>query len=222
MTDSKFARRAIVTGLGAGVALTAAAAHAETPAAPQDWKPTLDPQDAWMELPGQHRMVFDAVSTKGAGEALMFANNYLHANKTGYGLEAKDLATIVILRHQATMFAYDDTIWAKYGALLSGLVHFHDPKTKKPATRNVLLTAEGEGPEAVSIPMLAKAHVHFAVCGAATAFFAGYLAKHTRAKTDAVHAELEAHLVPNGHMVPAGIVAVNRTQERGYAFAYVG
>jgi len=34
--------------------------------------------------------------------------------------------------------------------------------------------------------------------------------------------ELAAHLVPNSHIVPAGIVAVNRAQERGYSFSYTG
>jgi hypothetical protein len=37
-----------------------------------------------------------------------------------------------------------------------------------------------------------------------------------------VYQELVAHLVPHGHIVSAGIVAVNRAQERGYTFAYVG
>jgi intracellular sulfur oxidation DsrE/DsrF family protein len=37
-----------------------------------------------------------------------------------------------------------------------------------------------------------------------------------------VFKELTENLVPNGHMVPAGIVAVNRAQERGYTFTYVG
>jgi intracellular sulfur oxidation DsrE/DsrF family protein len=34
--------------------------------------------------------------------------------------------------------------------------------------------------------------------------------------------ELAANLVGNSRLVPAGIVAVNRAQERGYSFAYVG
>ena len=34
--------------------------------------------------------------------------------------------------------------------------------------------------------------------------------------------ELGANLLPNGHIVPAGVVAVNRAQEHGYSFMYVG
>ena len=38
---------------------------------------------------------------------------------------------------------------------------------------------------------------------------------------DAIYRELTGHLLANAHMVPAGIVAVNRAQERGYTFSYV-
>ena len=226
MTDSKFARRAIVTGLGAGVALTAAAARAETPAAsaPARWQPTMDAQDAWRELPGKHRFVVDSISPKGAGEALSFANNFLTFSKSGYGIAPTDNATIVIMRHLATPFAYGDAMWAKYGAVWGKLLKHTDPQTKKIALRNTLMTVPAKTPadEAVSIPIMVGKGVHFAVCGAATHFIAGVIAKATKAKADAIYADLAANLVANAHMVPAGIVAVNRAQERGYAFSYIG
>jgi len=226
MTDSKFARRAIVTGLGAGVALTAAAARAETPAAsaPARWQPTLEPQDAWMELPGRHRFVFDAISAKGAQEALFFADNYIGANKSGYGLAPDQLATIIVLRHHATVFGYNAAIWKKYGAVFGPFLKFKDPKTKKWPLRNTLMTAAPKTPakDAVTIPDLVGKGVRFAICGAATKAIAGILAKKTKGKADAIHTELVAGLIPNAHLVPAGIVAVNRAQERGYAFSYIG
>jgi len=36
-----------------------------------------------------------------------------------------------------------------------------------------------------------------------------------------VFKELTENLVQSGRMVPAGIVTVNRAQERGYSFVYV-
>ena len=48
------------------------------------------------------------------------------------------------------------------------------------------------------------------------------IAKGGRASTDDIYKELAANLLANSHLVPAGIVAVNRAQERGYTFAYVG
>ena len=37
--------------------------------------------------------------------------------------------------------------------------------------------------------------------------------------SDAILKEIGANLIPNAHFVSAGIVAVNRAQEKGYSFA---
>jgi hypothetical protein len=58
--------------------------------------------------------------------------------------------------------------------------------------------------------------VHFAVCNLATTFFAGMMAQATGSKQDIVYKELTSNLIGNAHMAAAGIVAVNRTQERGF------
>ena len=39
----------------------------------------------------------------------------------------------------------------------------------------------------------------------------------TGGDADTIYNELAANLIPNSHLVPAGIVAVNRAQERGYS-----
>lgn len=239
MTDitNPVARRAFVTGfgvgaaaLGAGLASCATAKEEPAPAmaaaaaAPARWQPALDAQDAWMELPGQHRFVFDSLSAKGAEEALFFANNYLEASKSGYGLDPAASATIIILRHYATPFGYNDAMWAKYGTVWGKLLKHKDPKTKKIALRNTLMTVPEHAPpdRRVSIPLMVEKHVHFAICGAATHALAGIIAKKTKGDAKTIEADLSANLIANAHMVPAGIVAVNRAQERGYAFAYIG
>jgi hypothetical protein len=56
----------------------------------------------------------------------------------------------------------------------------------------------------------------------ATRAIAGTLAKATGGNTDDIFNELAKNLVPNGHLVPAGILAVNRAQEHGYALASAG
>lgn len=238
MTDIKnpVARRAFVAGfgvgaaaLGAGLASCATADEKPAPATvaaplPARWQPALESQDDWMDLPGKHRMVFDSISPDGAGRAINFANNYIVANKKGYGLVPADLATIVVFRSMATPFGFTDAIWEKYGKIAYKALKYKDPKTKKMALRNTLLTPEpSEDPdELVSIPSMVEKNVHFAICAAATHGFSHMIAKQTGGKADDVFAELAASLVPNATMVPAGIVAVNRAQERGYAFSYIG
>ena len=73
-----------------------------------------------------------------------------------------------------------------------------------------------------TLDSLIKRGVHLAVCQMATRRVAGTIAQATSSTADAVYTELVANLVGNSHMVTAGIVAVNRAQERGYTFANVG
>jgi intracellular sulfur oxidation DsrE/DsrF family protein len=56
----------------------------------------------------------------------------------------------------------------------------------------------------------------------ATRAFAGLVAGKLSLKTDDVYAELKSAAHANVHFVPAGIVAVNRAQERGYAIQHAG
>ena len=98
-------------------------------------------------------------------------------------------------------------------------------KTKAKATINVL-NSGGYGNSmpnnGVTFDALIGRGVHFAVCQMATRRFAGAIAAAHKLDVEAVYKELTSNLIRNAHMVPAGIVAVNRAQERGYAFANAG
>ncbi len=237
--QNSIGRRAFVTGAGAGAATAALAAVAgqararEADAPPARWQPTFEKQDAWMELPGRHRFVFDCASATGAGDGVEFADAYFLASQSGYQLAPADLAVILILRHYATVFAYDDRIWAKYGAAFGKMLKFTDPKTKAAPVRNVYLNDPGPDPKkkdkdkdkkenTATLAALARKGVHFAVCGLATQGIADHLADMDKTKSAAIHAELVAALIPNAHLMAAGIVALNRTQEHGYAIAHMG
>jgi hypothetical protein len=47
-------------------------------------------------------------------------------------------------------------------------------------------------------------------------------AQATKGSADEIYAELKRSVLGNGRFVAAGIVALNRAQERGYTFSYVG
>jgi hypothetical protein len=53
----------------------------------------------------------------------------------------------------------------------------------------------------------------------ATRANASVVTQQTGGSVDDICTELASNLIPNAHMVPAGIVTLNRAQERGYAFA---
>jgi intracellular sulfur oxidation DsrE/DsrF family protein len=228
MTDetAPVGRRSILSRLGIGVAalgagLGASRAQAQTGAR---FQPAQHPQDAWFDqLRGTHRFVLDSTSPEGGGGALAFANNFFEANKNGYNLDPPSLAVVVVLRHFSTPFGYTDAIWSKYSPQIFELIKFNDPKTMQPAKANLYNSAAYgfDLPNfGTTIDSLVSKGVNFAVCDMATHFFAGYISDKTKAPADAVYRELTASLIPNAHLVPAGIVAVNRAQEHGYTFAY--
>ena len=221
MTQDTWTRRSLVTGLGAAAAAFALGpkpAGAQAPATA--FKPTHHPQDAWLDaVPGKHRSFIDCSTVSGAGEGILYANNLYVANKSGYQLDDADVAVVVCLRHFATVFAYTDAIWGKYGKAMSDLVQFTDPKTKQAPSTNLLYSAEYGLMMANfgnTIPSVVKRGTHFAVCDMATHFISGQVAAAMKAKPDDLYKEFAANLIPNGHLVAAGVVAVNRAQELGY------
>ena len=144
--------------------------------------------------------MFDTITEDGLRDALLFANNFMIVNRADYGLENKDLAVIVVVRHLSTAFGYNNEMWAKYGASMMGV--------KEASKVNA---------RAAAMDSLSKQGVQFAVCAMATRANAGSIARAVGGTTDAIFAELTANLVSNARMVPAGIVAVSRAQERGFS-----
>ena len=207
------ARRSFLSAIGSGITMAGAAGAAFIPAAAAqsstntDWQPKRHSQDDWFDrIPGQHRVVFDTTDSNGMTSALMFSTNYYLANQSGYGLQNGDLAVVIVARHFSTAFAYSDAIWAKYGDPISQFISYKENAKTNPQERQIS-AAVGRG-------------VHFAVCQMATRALAQSIGRAVNASTDDIFNELAANLVPNSHLVAAGIVAVARAQERGYAFVH--
>jgi len=185
------------------------------------WEPARHEKDDWLDqVPGKHRLVFDTTTANGLGEAMAYANNFMNVNQSDYGLQDNNLALVIIARHTSTPFAYNDAMWAKYGTSITGLTKFDDPKSKAAPKANVFNSADYGTllpTFGVTLAALSKRGVQFAVCALATRFIAGIIAGAGGGNADTVNSELVANLVPNARMVPAGIIAVNRAQERGYS-----
>ena len=190
-------------------------AAAQSPAG--GFQPARHEQDEWMtRLPGKHRTIIDCATVSGAGEGILYANNLYIGNRNGYQLNESDVAVVVCLRHVATVFAYNDAMWGKYGQAMSSFV---DPKTKQAPATNLLNSSDyGRAlpNNGISIPSVVKRGTHFAVCEMATRRIAGQVASAVKADPQELFKELSANLIPNGHLVAAGVVAVNRAQEYGY------
>lgn len=173
------------------------------------------PEDAWLDaLKGMHKNIYDCTSTDNGGMGWFYANNFLNAN-TGapYNMKESDVSVVVSVRHMATIYGFNDAMWAKYS--LGELFKVNDESTKAPATKN---------PNTRTANDLAKRGVVVSVCGMATSFFAGnMIATKTGMKAADIEKDLRANLVaPTARMVVAGVVATNRAQEKGFAYNYVG
>jgi intracellular sulfur oxidation DsrE/DsrF family protein len=214
----RLARRSFFSRFGAGllggaaVGVAAAPAQAQSAAAGK-YEPMRHAQDDWLDqIPGKHRYIVDAPNPEGFSSALQFTTTFYNINVNDYGLKDSDLAVVLVARHLSTLFAYNDAIWAKYGKPISDRNHVLDPKTNQPPTVNL---------QRERVEALLKRGLQLAVCQQSSRGYAAGIAMAMGLNQDAVFAEMKANLLANAHLVPAGIVAVNRAQERGYSLASV-
>ena len=229
MNSNHRVRRSLLSGIGAALAafsLRPQSAHAQSASGVKSFRPARHTQDDWMDtLPGKHRTVIDCAAAGAAGTGVFYANNIFIANRSGYQLDDTEVAVIVVLRHEATTFAFNDAIWAKYGSVLGNLGKITDPRTNQSPTVNPL-NSRDFGPamtnNGITAPSLASRGAHFAICDMATNRIAGVVAAAVKSTPAEIYKELVANLLPNSHLVSAGVVAVNRAQERGYSMLTAG
>jgi intracellular sulfur oxidation DsrE/DsrF family protein len=178
--------------------------------------------DDWLnKITGKHKQFFDAV-TINDGFALAFALNFLNANNQAYKLPDGSLTAVVGLRHFAAPIGFVDEIWAKYK--LGEFFKVVDPATKQPLTRNMYYHAhEGELPlSGMSVDGLQSRGVIFTVCNVALTFFSMLTAKTAGVTPEVARKEWIAGMIPGTHLVPAGVLAVNRAQEKGCTYCSAG
>ena len=212
---SRVARRSFVSRFAAAAAAAGGVFGLTAPGAAQTahgdarWQPLRHAQDDWLDdTPGKHRIVFDTTTVENLADAIRFAGNFFTGNKAGYGLEDADVAILIGMRHLAASFGFNDAIWAKHGETLATRARLTEGKGSQTPTAN---------PHTADFTRLASRGVRFALCNLSTRSIAGLIADRTGGKQDDAYAEITANLVVrSARLVPAGIVAMSRAQERGY------
>lgn len=222
MTHSDLPRRSFLARLTAGGAAIGAAlgGTAALPAIAGAAN-VVDELDTWFgAMKGSNKVIYDCVNASGGPDGVFFARNIIKFSAEKLGTKESDMSVIVSFRHFATPFGYNDEMWAKYPQF-GDMLKIQDPATKKPAVRNWLLHELVEGEAGANIPGIRARGAVFAVCGAATSFFAGMLAG-PNGDAQKINAELAANLIPAGKMMPAGVVGVQRAQKAGFAYTFAG
>ena len=216
---------ALATFFGAiGVSAYAKPSNLETYSSTFDGKES--PADTWFKkVKGKHRVVFDATQPH---EIYPFAWPRVFMITNGMtGTPESDCGVVVVLRHTAIGYAMEDKLWAKYG--FGELFKADDPATKKPSKRNPFWQPKkgdfkipGFGEVAIGINELQARGVMFCVCEAAITVYSTVAAGSMKKDADEVRKEWMAGLLPGIQVVPSGVWALGRAQEKGCQYIFAG
>jgi intracellular sulfur oxidation DsrE/DsrF family protein len=221
-------RRRFLGSLATGAAAVSLAAipslnlHAENNFSPA----TGDDPDAWFnKIKGKHRMVFDATRPH---EIMPFAwpKVFLLTN-AATGTPEKDCGVVVVLRHDAIPYAFEDRLWEKYK--FGEMFKADDPKTKTPSTRNPFWKPQkgdfkvpGIGEVQIGINELQESGVMFCVCNMAMTVYSNVAAGMMKMDAADVMKDWKAGLLPGVQIVPSGVWALGRAQEHSCQYCFAG
>lgn len=185
-----------------------------------------DDPDAWFkQLKGKHRIAFDVTRPN---DILPFAwpKVFLMTN-TATGTPEKENNAVVILRHDAIPYAFNDNAWAKYK--FGENFKINEPGTQMASVRNPFWKPKpgdfkipGVGNVAIGINELQDSGVMFCVCNVAITVHSNVMAQQMNMKPEDVQKEWMASLLPGVAVMPSGVWAVGRAQEHGCAYCFAG
>jgi intracellular sulfur oxidation DsrE/DsrF family protein len=174
--------------------------------------------EAWLgRITGKHKMVFDAPEPNN-GMPVIWPRVWLNGNNDNYGTTDADNSAVVVLRHAAIPLAMQDAMWAKYKfGEMFGIKDGDAAATRNGFVKPLPVPLPGTGVE----QLLAKG-VLFGVCNVALTLYSGAAAQKMGMDPGAVKQEWVAGLIPGIQVVPSGVLAVSRTQEKGCSYCFAG
>lgn len=217
-------------------------AQAQTPNAPEPESDWFYSQSEWNVAPFTAllrarrtvKQLFDMTSTE--GEMLTdHVHNALTGLERGFGIPKEKILVVAALRAHATLLNFDDEAWKKYQFGVG--YGINDPKTGKPAQRNIYYTStmsldghyasdDPNNPQAIesdsSIQAIQRRGVQLLCCHMATEGAAHYAVKRLKlqATPESVAQDLLAHLLPGVIVVPSMVSAIPLLEKKG-DFAYL-
>ncbi len=184
-------------------------------------KVAADADEWFKKVKGKHKIIFDATEPNG-GFPVIWSWVYYKTNN-GTGTPDNDMTAVVVLRHGGIPLAMEDRLWEKYK--FGEMFKITDGTTSAPAVKNIYnvptdpfwLSLGVDG-----IKNLTTRGVMFCVCDIALTLMSGMAAKSMNGNAEEVKKDWVAGLLPGVQVVPSGVWAVGRAQERGCAYAYAG
>jgi intracellular sulfur oxidation DsrE/DsrF family protein len=205
------ARRQFVAKVGAGLGLLTGLplfARADEPSGDDGHE-----HDAWMkQIKAKHRQLFHAMDLN--DRAMLLASNFLDAYHDAFGAKPGEAAAVIGVHGGALAIGFSDAAWAKYG--FAKTPNLLDPSTKEVAARNIFAAGAP-----LTVDALQKRGVVFLMCNTALRLSSQALAKARGESFETVYEDLKASRLPGTILVPAMVVAINRSQEAGFSYLRV-
>ncbi len=226
-------RRSFVGILGSGLAAAATAgttarvAEAQLVYQREDWRHA--DFEKLLKDPARVKQVYD-IKSIGEGKFLNNIKNSLNGFHFGFGIPVDQTKLVAAMHGPSNMLNFDDSMWEKYQ--LGAWLKVDDPKTGKPATRNIYLRKSAGAStdpndkssifQDTSIEALQTRGVQFLSCHTATeeqahALIAQYALK---ASAEEIVKDLQSHTVPGVLIVPAMVASISLLQSEG-RFTYI-
>jgi hypothetical protein len=210
--------------LGALAATTTGvlAATGSTEASPFPGDSNVAEAENWMKkIKGKHRIIFDG-SEPHDGFPIIWAWAFYNTNNQT-GTPDADLTALVVLRHGAIPLAMEGRLWEKYK--FGEAFKITDKNTGAPALRNVFYEPQGKDFPMAQIDGIKKMQARgamFCVCDLALTVYSSFIAQAAGLNPEEVKKDWVSGLLPGIQVVPSGVWAVGRAQEKDCAYCYAG
>src|SRR5258705_6193918 len=174
--------------------------------------------ETWLNrITGKHKMIFDAPEVNG-GMPVIWPRVWLKRNDENYAKKDADNSAVVVLRHSAIPIAMQDALWVKYKLGEA----FSIKEGEAPAARNIFADVMPLLLPGTGLKALLAAGVQVGCCNVALTVYSAMVAQKMSMDAAAVKAEWVAGLLPGVQVVPSGVLAVARSQEKGCAYCFAG
>ena len=174
--------------------------------------------EAWLnKITGRHKIVFDAPEPN-SGMPVVWPRVWLNTNNENYATTDAQNSAVIVLRHGAIPIAMQDAMWAKYK--LGEAFSIKDGDAA--ATRNIFAKQMPLPLPGTGIEQLLASGAQFGVCNVALTVYSGMVAQKMNMDAAAVKSDWVAGLMPGVQVVPSGVLAVSRAQEKGCSYCFAG
>ncbi len=178
--------------------------------------------EAWFnKVKGSHRIVYDAPEPHNGFPVIWSWVYYNTNNETGSA--DNDLTAMVVLRHNAIPLAMEDRLWEKYK--FGEMFKINDNNTGAPALRNPFWIPQGKDLPMTAIDGMKRLQERgalFCVCNMAISVYSGFAAQALGTDAETVKKDWLSGILPGVQVVPSGVWAVSRAQEKKMAYCYAG